>query len=218
MSKKKKETFTDASKKTTSLDVRLVANVGDVVYYLRPQIDWYTSEDGKEELKINVSKEKIVKGIVCNISGDGTRVFMRINREDGYTEASDRGEFLQSTEVENLQEFFFTTLEEAENAVDRLNAHTDFERRTWIEDFKTFMDVAYPYKLCFPVEAGQTIEKIAHTAVYKLHRILVESVYANINIDSHYTSISYIGKTTSSEISKPKFEGEYKIVKEKKKH
>lgn len=215
MSKKKKEAFTDASQKTTSLDVRLVANVGDEVYYLRPQIDCYTSEDGKKKLKITVHKERIVKGIVCNINSVDTRVFMRINREDGYTEISYMVELLQSTEVENLQEFFFTTLEEAENAVDKLNAHTDFEIRTWIEDFRTFMNVAYPYKLCFPVEAGHIIDWRLN---YQYNHILVEDVYANINIDSIHTSIHYRGRTTSSEVSKPKFEGKYKIVKEKKKH
>lgn len=218
MSKKKKEAFTDASQKTTSLDVRLVANVGDEVYYLRPQIATYTTEDGKEKLKITVHKERIVKGIVCNINSADTRVFMRINREDGYKEASEMAEFLQSTEVESLQEFFFTTLEEAENAVDKLNAHTDFEIRTWAEDFRTFMNVAYPYKLCFSVEAGQTIERMVRRLNYRHERILVEDVYANINIDSRNTSIHYRGRTTSSEVSKPKFEGEYKIVKEKKKH
>ena len=109
-------------------------------------------------------------------------------------------------------------LEEAENAVDKLNAHTDFEIRTWAEDFRTFMNVAYPYKLCFSVEAGQTIERMVRRLNYRHERILVEDVYANINIDSRNTSIHYRGRTTSSEVSKPKFEGEYKIVKEKKKH
>ncbi|MCI9178150.1 MAG: hypothetical protein HFJ28_06355 [Clostridia bacterium] len=213
----KKETVVQVVQKNkqqiTKLGVRLVAGIGDCVYYLRPQIDC----DDSESVKIAVSKERIVKGTVCNIKTDDTRVFMRIDRDDGYVEESRYlVEMLQSPEVENLQEFFFATLEEAENAVDRLNdGQHEWSSTTWAEECKKILNASYPYELHFPVEAGEIVE--GRRVPYGPN-ILVESVWTNINIDPSETKIYYRGKPTWNKPSKPKFEGKYKIVKAKKKH
>lgn len=153
-----------------TFDTKLVATIGEQVYYLQPDFDWNNKN------KMLVTVDKIVKSIVYEISyATGCTVLLHCVNEQG-------------KKFSATQELFYLSKEEAKDAVLKINQYYkkcfDFSWESVEELMSKGVNVNYRYWLKFPVKPQDIL--LEDNEYYIANRVIAE-------ICADYASVLYQG-------------------------
>lgn len=185
-----------------TFNAKLVATVGEIMYYLEPNWTW-DRNDWNKPVPLEVDENSIKKVTICKV-GHATGCALCLN---GITE--------DGREVKGIQELFFTTYEDALQAVDSINQFysTNSPDVDWVKDYAKCVHFKYRYMLTFPLKPQDIL--LEDNKHYVANRVIayIYPEYAEVTYQGHDDETYESGREVHSEHEYAGVKNQYSIVK-----
>lgn len=185
-----------------TFNTKLVAKVGETMYFLEPDYEMIDTGVGVELGKMIVD-ETCIKKVVINYIGYATNCGVILR---GVTENGEK--------VGAVQELFFTTYEKAVEAIETINwYYLQKPNGDWIEEAKYYGNIQYRYMLQFPLKPQDIILEDEHH--YVVNRVVVD-IYADqskVYYQGHDDKSYEAGREVHTEHEYAGVKNKYEIVK-----
>lgn len=184
-----------------TFDAKLVATIGETMYYLKP--NWiFDMKDWNKPVPMQFDENSIKKVKICKIAhATGCAICL-----DGITEDGQK--------VGGIQELFFTTYEEARQAVTSINQF--YEKNSpdadWENDYSKCVTYKYRYMLTFPVKPQDIL--LEDNEHYIANRVIayIYPNYADVKYQGHDDETYMNGKEVHSQHEYAGVKDQYKII------
>lgn len=194
----------DATMNTDStFNTELMAVIGDTMFLVMPKAYEMVEGDGCQYLGRMIVDESCIKEVViCKIIyATGCGVVLSGMTMEGVKESA-------------IQELFYTSYEEAVNAIKSINSYYDENPNgDWIAECKNYSDFKYHYELQFPVKPQDVLLEdnyhyVANRIIVFISQDDVEVMYQGHDDESYEN-----GKEVHSEHEYSGVKNSYQIVK-----